>query len=571
MEEQHALTRREKELAMKRSEAARSPVISHHQPAQITSQFENMQRMNMMHQQQHRMERFLPYNFPSPHEHPAHRPGSPPRGDLIRDPRDLREMYPQHVKGIDRSPHGLVSPHPAHPFAVRTPEPSSHEYHRLAQQSGRPHLHPAHLAISEATYMRAHGGSRPGIDSTPGDRLSAIERSPNEPPVSGSLAQTQLHAHHHTHTHLHLHDELKYRNSVNGGATADPSSTAAPTPTHPDRHEHGHPTVMSHTAPILPPTHRPSSRSSGRDQLYEYPTHKSFQNEAALNQARIREMSRHGHQHNSREAPHPPLTPVGRDGAASPSFLPHDHDPVAYHQSILSRKYPHAGRHGHGQAPDLSPRGLPSSIRQNPADYSREAAEKLFYEKMSSPSPHMELRAVEHARAMREREHRILMERERVIAGGPPSDMMKATELLMAERSAQYGREDSHSSPYAYEAALRRMHDGPRSLYDVPRGVPEHLLMTPQGRERDRIEQRERERERMARSSVAFGVEQRALNERALQERQHHASYMRHHQQEKPPPHARSPMLEQHPMERVPHERPGYFFKPPETIDLSEE
>ena len=370
-----------------------------------------------------------------------------------------------------------------------------------------------------------------------------------------------------------------------------------------DRHgepPHGgvHP-VMPPTPPIPSSSHRPSSRSSSAAppprELYDYPHHKSFPGNESLNQARLREMSRH----------HMPPPPHGRDshpsltrgeGAASPSFLPpHERhemisDPVAYHQYItqqqqLSRKYPHAAasRHGHGQAPDLSPRGLP---RPNPAaEFSRETIEKHFAEKMPAASPHMDL---QHARAMEDKvmRHRMLLH-ERV----PPPDVLKAnSELLMErerERSAAYGgREDMHQSYAPYDAALRRMHaeqqQQPRSIYDQ-RALPEHLMMAAHSRERimerdhrierDRLEHLERERMARERSSVVFGGERAAaLNERAAI----HERYMR--QQQEKLPHARSPMVDQHHLVEQqrgapPHERPAYYYKQPptETIDLSED
>ena len=579
---------RQKEFSLKRRESGgSSPVISHHQqhhqPAQITSQFE-MQRMihHQQQQQQHHHRMFLPYNYPSSPltEHHPHRPGSPPRGAPRRSPHAVA---------------ALMSSHPAHPFAAtRTPEPPSphpHEFHR-----GRPHsLHPSHIPSSSAepAYLRAHS-NRSGIDSTPGgDRLSELPPLGGDPVVSGSGGsfQPQLHAHHHTHTHLHLHDELKYRNNANG-APSDPATSEAAS--HLDRHDShivGHP-IMLPTPPIPPSPHRPSSRSSSaavRD-LYEYPPphHKNFQNEA-LNQVRLREMSRH---HMPPPTPHgrevhPPLTSSGgrSEGAASPSFLPpHDHqemisDPVLYHQFItaqqpMSRKYPHAAasRHGHGQAPDLSPRGLPP--RPNPAaEFSREAIEKMAAA-AAATTPHMDLRAAEHHRAMEDKmRHRMIMQER---AGRvPPPDVLKASsELLMERSAAAYGREDLHPSyPSSYDAALRRMHEQqqqPRSLYEQ-RGLPEHLLMAAHGRmerdhrnERDhRIERDRLEREHMVRSNAVFG--ERALSEQRIL----HERYMR--QQEKLM-HARSPMVDPHHMERG-HERPGYFYKQAhtETIDLSEE
>ena len=615
---------------MKRRESgSSSPVISHHQqhhhqPAQITSQFD-MQRMHQQQQQQHHQhhrmaERYLPYNYSPSTEHHPLRPGSPPRGADLRD-----IMYPHLVKaGMERSPHAvaaaLMSPHPAHPFSsARTPEPPSHEFHRGGR--GPPHnIHPSHLAAAaDAAYLRerVHANRSSGLDTTTptGDRLLS-ERPGVDPAVStsGGPLQPQLHAHHHTHTHLHLHDELKYRNGANGGTPTDPSS-AGPAAAHLDRHgepPHGgvHP-VMPPTPPIPSTSHRPSSRSSSvaptpRD-LYEYQHHKSFPSSESLNQARLREMSRHHMPPppHSRDS-HPPLTPGGvrGEGAASPSFMPpHDHqemmaDPVAYHHYIkqqqqISRKYPHAApsRHGHGQAPDLSPRGLPP--RPNPAaEFSRETMEKHFAEKMPAASPHMDLRE-QHARAAMEEKirHRMLL------AERAPPDVLKASsELLMdrdRERSAAAYREELHAGySSSYDAALRRMHaeqqqqHQPRSMYDQ-RALPEHLMMSAHSRERimerdhhrDRLERDRLDHERMVRerSSVVFGGGERAavLNERerVLAER-----YMRQREQEKQLPHARSPMIDQHHLVEqqrgpLPHERPAYFYKQPptETIDLSEE
>eukprot|EP00111_Clytia_hemisphaerica_P008651 TCONS_00025296-protein len=586
LEEQHALLRqREKEAALKRRESG-SPVISHHQPAQITSHFEmqrenmreNMQRMLQQQQQQHHRgsgERYMPYFS---HDHP-HRPGSPPL---------FEGKYPALVKGLERQPtdhrsqHAtLLSPHPSHPAHPFVPQRNSEalEFHRLSQSGRGPHPpHPPHPTSAAEAYLRAH---RTSGDSTPGERPhSAMDRSALEPPpVSGSLVQPHLHAHHHTHTHLHLHDE-----HLRNASQAEPSNP------HLERREH---LSIPPTPPI--PTHRPSSRpgTAVPRELYEYPHH-SF---AAANEAQARlarEMSRHRVPH-GRES-HPPSV-VGREGAVSPSF-PHDpqemmRDPVAYHHYVTQRKsFPHGTRHGHGQAPDLSPRGLPQNVRHNPEAFNREAIEKHLNEKLTSTA-HFEraerekIMRAEHAR------HMLLQER------GPASEAvlkMKGEMLLPPGAERGFGREDIHSS-YHYDPVRRSLYE--RSAH------PDAAFLVHE-RERERIE-RERERERMARSSVfdrsAVSERERALNEHMLseqhramteREREHramsereralneqralHERYMRQAQERVP--HARSPMehhLERQPHDRLPpHERAAHerasiisgHFKP-ETIDLS--
>ena len=527
---------------MKRRESCSSPSISH-QPAQITSHYENMQRML-----QHRAnERFLPYNFA--HEH-AHRSGSP------RDPRDMRE-YHHVMKGIDRPPSDhrqLVSPHPAHPFTPRGSEPIPLDYHRLPPQSGRSHLPGQHVPTSIEAAYAARGHQLP--ESAVSERIPSMER----PPVSSSLLQPQLHAHHHTHTHLHLHDEIKYRNQAAAAAAA----AAANDPAHFDRHDHGqHPNIPP-TPPIA--AHRPSSRSNGRD-MFEFQP-KSYPTEA-LAQARLRDMNRH-HTPLGRE-PHVPPS-VAREGAGSPSF-PHDSvDPVAYHHYITQLQQrkayaPHAGRHG--QAPDLSPRGLPQGIREA-------AIEKHLSEKIPSAQHHLEreklLREQQRAydeKQMRQQHHRLLQERA---AGGPSDPLKMKGDIGVPER--QY-REELHSPYHPYEA-FRRIHE-PRQVYD--RTLHDPAVMFGHDRERERIERERLDRERVERERERIAhmernvLSERAANERLYSERaamQHHERLLR--QGHERLPHARSPM-EQHPLDRASsHDRPSIYghLRAPETvIDLS--
>lgn len=546
--------RRDKEL-LKRREGV-SPIA--HQPAQITSHYENIQRLF---QQQHRSNSIYPYSIS--HEH-LHRPQSPRD---MRDPREQhREMlfdskYHPLLKGYERPPtdhrpqHPLVSPHPPHPFSSRSTEPLDF---RIAQ-SGRPRIPTPHISSNVEAFSRTH---HPGVDVIAGERMPPIDRTMIEPPVSGALLQPQLHAHHHTHTHLHLHDDLKYRNQAQSESG------------HFDRHEHPpqHPTIPPATS--IPP----SSRASR--ELYEL-QHKGFSHDA-LAQAHVnfRELNRHHTPHGRESASHP--TPViGREGAASPSF-PHDaHDPVAYHHYLtqMPRKmYPHASRHG--RAPDLSPRGLPQMPRHS-SEFSREnEREKHLSEKLSINNQLTDrekfLRA-EQARVFDDkqmRHHLLLQERN------APDSLKMKNDLIIPDR---YVREEVHS-PYHYD--VRRLHES-RSLYE--RGLhPDPALFA--AHERERLE---RERIHMERSSVlseralseralseralseralterAFterALTERALNERVLNERAlHHERYLRQSQHDRMP-HARSPM------ERVvaPHERQSIIghYKP-ETIDLS--
>jgi len=555
-------------MVMKRRESSGSPSISH-QPAQITSYYENMQRMLQHKVNEHRAN-FLPYNFS--HEH-AHRSGSP------HDPRDLRE-YHHLMKGMERPPSDhrpLVSPHPAHPFTPRGSEAVSLDFHRLPPQSGRPHLPGPQTPTSiEAAYAaRGHQLS----DSAVNERIPSIDR----PPVSSSLLQPQLHAHHHTHTHLHLHDEIKYRNQAAAAAAA------ANDPAHFDRHDRAqHPNIPP-TPPI--PTHRPSSRSSSRE-MFEF-QHKPYTSEA-LAQARLRDMNRH-HTPLGRESHAPP--PVVREGAASPSF-PHDSgDPVAYHHFITQfqqrKSYPLAGRHGHGQAPDLSPRGLPQGVRHN-MEFNREAVmEKHMSEKNPSSNPlHLEReklmreqreqREQQRAYDEKQRHHRMFQERA---AGGSLDQLKMKSDMSVQERlyreehqrmfqeraaggsldqlkvksdigfqERQY-REEMHPQYHSYEM-LRRIHE-PRQVYDRTL----HDQLYGHERERERIDRERMERE----TRIAHMERERLLSDRAAI---HHERFMRHERL----PHTRSPM-EQHPLDRASaHERESIYrhLRTPETvIDLS--
>lgn len=511
-------------LHYKRRESSSPPV---HQPAQITSHYETMRLM----QQREHQERYMssmPTYFP--HEH-GHRANSP------RDIREQREYFEQasgkyHYMRFDRgppehrSPHSLIShpAHPAHPFTARAGDVPGRDF-RIGQPP-RGHIQPVPSSI-ESSLSRGH---HVGANSIPGERVPPIDRPLIEPSAPGvSPVQPHLHSHLHTHTHLHVHpDEIKYRNSVAANEAA-----------HFERHDRvtPHPAVVPSSA--APHQHRPSSRSR---ELYEH-SMKGYASEmmGQSHDLHLRESVNRHLPRDSRESHGPPT--VAREGAGSPSF-PHEaqdmhRDPLAYYHWARmqhSRLNPAASRHGPGQAPDLSPRGLPPGIRHTPVEFrEKHIAEKLVQ------SPHTQERE-NIALALGKQLHNQNLLREHESLKLKNERSLPERNFRPEERHPQY-----HSSHFM---DVRRIQEA-RTMYD--RSIHDPSVL-------GSIHERERERERAERLAQ---IERSALHERFLRgpERPHHER-LPHERLSLERLHER-PLHERPPHERLPHERPPHEQRPP--------